>query len=118
MAAKPYASLEELMRALTAILKGQPKAAVRWNEEPEEFDFVFRRNDGGAEIEVIRYPSHKRLAGETVFRATGTVSEICSPFWETLSQIKQDLATDEFARNWRREFPAKEFAALERAIKM
>jgi hypothetical protein len=117
MAAKPYASLEELMRALTAILNGATEAVVRWNEEPEEFDFVFRRSGDDVGLEVIRYPSHKRLEGVSEFAAQGTVNEICAPFCQTLCEVKEDLTTDEFARNWRREFPAKEFAELERAIR-
>jgi hypothetical protein len=117
MACKPYDSLEQLLGGLTAIVRGGTEAIVHWNEEPEEFDFVFRRADGELELAVVRYASHKRKGGEVIFRAAGSVSEIVSAFWDTFRELKEDLATDEFTRNWRRPFPAAEYAELEQAIK-
>lgn len=117
MACNPYRSLEDLMRALASILSGDTEAIVRWNEEPEEFDFVFRRADDDLELAVVRYASHKRKNGEVTFRAGGTVHEVVMPFWTTFQELKRDLGTDEFTRNWRRPFPAEEYAELERAIK-
>lgn len=112
MSCRPYESLEELMRALTAVMSGAKSATVRWNEEPEEFDFVFSEVDGECRLEVIRYTSHLRRDGATVFTAQSSREDICVPFWETLNAMKQDLVVDEFARNWRREFPAKEYSEL------
>lgn len=116
MACQPYDSLEDLMRALAGLLSGDTEAIVHWNEEPEEFDFVFRRADEELELAVVRYASHKRKGGEITFRAGGSVQEIVTPFWETFVELKQDLATDEFTRNWRRPFPEKEYEELERAL--
>src|SRR5882672_3041360 len=109
MACHPYPSLEELMRALAAIAQGEPEARVRWNEDPEEFDFVFRRANDEVEFDVLRHSHGQPGEGRVVFRADGSVAEICRPFWETLRAIHQDLATDDFAGNWRRKFPTKEF---------
>src|SRR5262245_6976696 len=89
MAHKPYPSLEELMQALEATISGKPEAIVRWNEEPEEFDFFFRRSNDRVRFEVVRYPNHKRAAGQSklAFTAEGTVNEICLPFFDTLKEM-------------------------------
>ncbi|MEO6392973.1 MAG: hypothetical protein ABIP75_14080 [Pyrinomonadaceae bacterium] len=116
MSCRPYESLEELMRALTAVMSNAETALVRWNEDPEEFDFVLSAASDECKLEVIRYTSHLRRDGAPVFTAQGTREQICLPFWETLNAMKQDLVVDEFARNWRRAFPFREFAELEAAM--
>jgi hypothetical protein len=118
MAHRPYPSLEELMAALAAIINGAPEATVRWNEDPEEFDFYFHRSGDQVQLDVTRHSAEQRAPGqgELVFHADGSTAEICLPFWETLRAIEQDLATDDFAGNWRRKFPTAEFRKLEQAV--
>lgn len=116
MSCRPYESMEELLSALTAVMSDAESAVVHWNEEPEEFDFVFKVSAVECKLEVIRFTSHLRRDGESVFAANGTREQICLPFWETLKAMKQDLVVDEFARNWRRDFPFKQFEELEAVI--
>jgi hypothetical protein len=113
VAHRPYDSLRDLLAALASLLEGSTGASVRWNAEPEEFDFVLSAAEGGARLSVLRHPDHgRRQAGEEVFGYAGTPDELCRPFCEELLTLGERGETDEFERNWRRPFPEAELRRL------
>ena len=106
-------ALPDLMRILTAL--ADPSAAneyvLRWNRDPEEFDFRFVREGGNLLIEIYQYPTDDRDANERelVFAHSGTVDEVVRSFAETFEQLYEDRDTDEFEFNWRQPFPFAEY---------
>src|SRR5215510_5645420 len=107
-------ALPELMNLLTSLIDDgsqRNEYVLKWNRDPEEFDFRFVRNGDQLLLEIYQYPSEERDESEKelVFSHTGTVSEVCSAFAETFDQLHEDRNTDEFEFNWRQPFPYKEF---------
>ena len=95
VAHKPYDSLRELIEVLIALLEGGARSAVvRWNREPEEFDFVFEARGAEVTISVARYPDHRRHAREVVFQTRQRKSDVCRAFWRELRQLRRRTATD------------------------
>lgn len=119
VAHSPYDSLRDLLAALSALLRGEDNITVKWNREPEEYDFELLRKGDEAELKVVRYPNHRRLkkARETVFSHRASVVDICEPFWDALRDLHGDKDVDEFDKNWRREFPEAEMREFTRGIK-
>lgn len=111
----PYDSLRELIEALVALLGGAPAAAVRWNAEPEEYDFELKA-EGGDEVSlrVVHYEGHRREPSRvsTVFACRAPRVEMCLPFWRELSEMSARSETDVFEQNWRRSFPLRELGRL------
>jgi hypothetical protein len=114
VAHRPYDSLRELLAALASLLEGADRAEVRWNAEPEEFDFVVSvEDDGAAHLSVKRHTSHdRRDDGAEVFGYRGTLRAVCAPFCAELQTLGERGETDEFERNWRRPFPSAELRRL------
>lgn len=116
-----YNSLHDLIESLTALLGGQtPRATVRWNCEPEQYDFRFTADSGNLQLDVIRYPDHLRrdAASRTVFSFRAPALDVCGAFWRELRGLRRRILVDEFDRNWRREFPhaaLREFTRLLRS---
>jgi hypothetical protein len=111
-------ALPEMLRVLTDLLdRNKPAFAhvLKWNRDPEEFDFVFHKNIENAKLEIIQYPTEERgSAGrETVFVYEGALKEFARAFHETFTQLYHDRHTDEFEANWRQPFPALEFENFE-----
>ena len=111
-------ALPQLMQILTELSDArgeQNEYILKWNRDPEEFDFLFvRSGDGGVLFEVYQYPTDEREVAERelVFTHSGAVDEVCSAFAETFDQLYQDRATDEFEFNWRQPFPIREYEAF------
>lgn len=112
-------ALPELLKILTAL--AEPNSAEReyllkWNRDPEEFDFRFLRNDSDVTLEIYQYPTNERDAAERelVFDHTGPASEICSAFAATFEQLYADRETDEFEFNWRQPYPLAEYEEFKR----
>ena len=111
----PHGSaLPELMRILTALAEqggAESEFLLRWNRDPEEFDFRFVRNGSDVVIEIYQYPTDERDASdrELMFSHTGPISEVLRAFGETFEQLYADRDTDEFEFNWRQPFPFEEF---------
>ena len=107
-------ALPELMKILTSLADGnspQNEYVLKWNRDPEEFDFRFVRNGADLLIEIYQYLTDERDAAERelVFSHKGTVAEAITSFGETFEQLYEDRETDEFEFNWRQPFPYKEF---------
>lgn len=116
----PYDSLRDLIEGLSALLAGSEGATVRWNCEPEEFDFrMTARGGDGVEFKAIRYTDHRRRQKDsrTVFALRGSKIEVSLPFWKALRDLQRRVSTDVFASNWKREFPQRELQQLTRLIR-
>jgi hypothetical protein len=110
-------ALPELMKILTALAGGnasQNEYVLKWNRDPEEFDFRFVRDGENLLLEIYQYPTEDRDATERelVFSHHGTVADVLASFAETFEQLYEDRETDEFEFNWRQPFPYKEFEEL------
>ena len=113
----PYDSLRELIEALVALLEGRASAIVRWNREPEEFDFEFVADGAEVTVSVARYPDHRRHTREVVFQTRQQKSDVCRAFWRELRQLRRRTLTDEFEQNWRRAFPEDELRRLTKTFR-
>ena len=119
MSHAPYDSLRELVAGLAAVVAGEGRVTVRWNREPEEYDFCFESAGGEVDFRVVRFRDHRRLpehSGE-VFAFKAAKAEFVLPFWRELRQLRRRSETDVFEQNWRRPFPHEEFRRLNRAVK-
>jgi hypothetical protein len=115
----PYDSLRDLIAALGDVLTNDCERIIKWNSEPEEFDFRFSAHDVVLQLDIIRYPDHRRLAKDSslVFSFRGSRLETCWPFWKELRDLHRRTARDEFDRQWRREFPERELQELTKRIR-
>ena len=114
-------ALPELMRILIAIADaGSPDSEylLKWNRDPEEFDFRFVRSGADVLIEIYQYPTEERhtVERELVFSHTGPVGEVLSAFGVTFEQLYADRDTDEFEFHWRQPFPYKQFEEYRNAL--
>lgn len=115
----PYDSLFDLINALRAILAEDTTLRVKWALEPDELDLTFSARGDEAALEVDWYQNQQRAVGtgERVFSFRGSRLDLCHPFWKALRDLQGDIEVDEFARNWRREFPERELLRLTEEIR-
>jgi hypothetical protein len=101
------------MRILTKIADplGENEFLLKWNRDPEEFDFHFLRSGGDIKIDIYQYPTDERDVHERelVFSHSGSVGETIAAFGDTFDQLYADRDTDEFEFNWRQPFPYGEY---------
>lgn len=114
-------ALSDLMRILTSLADPNTQAneyLLKWNRDPEEFDFHFVRDGRKLTIEIYQYPTDERDASERelVFAHHGTVREVCDAFATTFEQLYADRETDEFEFNWRQPFPFSEYEDFRQKI--
>ena len=118
----PHAgALTELMTILAAIAdpaSTENEYVLKWNRDPEEFDFRFLRNGEKLTLEIYQYPGEDRAVTdrELVFSHVGTVGVTVRAFAETFDQLYADRDTDEFEFNWRQPFPHEAYAAFQAAV--
>lgn len=118
----PHATaLPDLMRILSALSDGattQNEFLLKWNRDPEEFDFRFARSGDDLTIEIYQYPTDDRDADERelVYKHTAPTTEVLSAFAETFDQLYEDRDTDEFEFNWRQPFPYSEYEEFKSRI--
>jgi hypothetical protein len=115
-------ALPELLTVLADLLDSNKAAfthILKWNRDPEAFDFVFHKTGEEAKLEIIQYPTDERkpVEKESVFFYQGPIKNIAAAFHETFSQLHADRHTDEFEFNWRQPFPAVEFEIFESKFK-
>lgn len=116
----PYDSLSDLISALSSLLKGETDLRVKWNREPEEYDFVINHKEDEVRLSVVRFQDHRRLKSksEIVFsHIAATALDICAPFWKALRELHRDIEVDEFDKNWRREFPETQMHELTKLLR-
>lgn len=107
-------ALPELMKILTAIADPntpQAEFLLKWNRDPEEFDFKFQRDGSEVSIEIHQYPTEERDTDkqELVYSHRGPVEDVLRAFNATFDQLYEDRETDEFEFNWRQPFPFNEY---------
>ena len=118
----PHAfALAELMQILTRLAHpGTPENeyVLKWNRDPEEFDFTFQRNGGSVALSIYQYATDEREpeTRELVYTYTGEVNEVCRAFAATFDQLYQDRETDEFEFNWRQPFPYEQYEEFRRQM--
>jgi hypothetical protein len=116
-------ALPELLQILTVLLDesaAENEYVLRWNREPEEFDFRFARGEGeNLLLEIYQYPGETRRASERelVFAHAGDLRDTIEAFHATFAQLFADKDTDEFEFNWRQPFPLREFETFEKKLK-
>src|SRR5829696_4131315 len=62
-------ALPELMKILTSLADAvtpQDEYVLKWNRDPEEFDFRFTRDGANLLLEIFQYPTDEREAAERV----------------------------------------------------
>ncbi|MBX3244053.1 MAG: hypothetical protein KF685_06310 [Acidobacteria bacterium] len=116
-------ALPELMNILTALAGSDGDAreyTLKWNRDPEEFDFRFVRDGEGLLLEIYQYPTDERdvTERELVYSYNGPISTVLSAFAETFDQLYADRETDEFEFNWRQPFPYHEFEEFKTRLSM
>lgn len=116
------AALPELMQILTKLADANStdnEHLLKWNRDPEEFDFRFVRDGDNATLEIYQYPTDERDMSEKerVFSHTGRVRDVCAAFAETFEQLYADRDKDEFEFNWRQPFPYAEYEEFANKIK-
>jgi hypothetical protein len=114
-------ALPELLRILTALSdpsSSENEYLLKWNRDPEEFDFSFLRNGDKLLLEIYQYPTDERETSERelVFSHTGSVKNVLEAFSATFEQLYEDRDTDEFEFNWRQPFPFAEFEEFKARI--
>jgi hypothetical protein len=114
-------ALPELLKILTSLLRSassKNEYLLKWNRDPEEFDFRFVRNGAELSLEIYQYPTNERDSSEKemVFSHIGAVNEVCKAFAETFDQLYEDRDTDEFEFNWRQPFPYREFEEFKKRM--
>jgi hypothetical protein len=113
-------ALPELLGILSSLLTdgGAKEYLLKWNRDPEEFDFHFFKAGNEVLLEIYQYPTEERDAAERelVFSHRGNVREVCEAFFETFAQLYEDRETDEFQFNWRQPFPFAEYENFARLI--
>lgn len=114
-------ALPELLRILTEL--ADPNSAdseymLKWNRDPEEFDFRFIRIGEDLTLDIYQYPTNARdyAERELVFSHQGNVLGICEAFAATFEQLSADRETDEFEFNWRQPFPDREYQQFKAKI--
>jgi len=115
------AALPELMQILTQLadpVSPENEYTLKWNRDPEEFDFRFQRNGEKLLVEIYQFPTDERDAGdrELVFSHEGTVGVVVGAFAETFGQLYEDRDTDEFEFNWRQPFPLDDYRRFEAVV--
>ena len=114
-------ALSELMTLLAKLrdpASPEKEYVLKWNRDPEEFDFRFVRTGDEVMLEIYQYPTDERDLSEKelAFSHTGKVSDVCEAFAETFEQLYADRDTDEFEFNWRQPFPFAEYEAFQRKL--
>ncbi len=105
-------ALSELLETLVSLLENENLShTLKWNRNPEEFDFVFGKNGDETTIEIIEYPTEERDSSnsEKVFSHKGDARQIARAFHETFKQLYEERDIDEFEDNWHQPFPFEEY---------
>lgn len=114
----PYDSIGELVNALYNFLWWSgSESFVRWNEKPNEYEFVFMTVDRTPGFTV--YETTERVSGrarDVAFSCSGSRFQIVLPFWRALRDLETNPEHN-YEIEWRRPFPFREMAALTVKVK-
>lgn len=116
----PYDSIAELINALYDFLswsESETKSVVRWNEQPNEYEFVFVNAGEKAELTISEIS--ERVSGrvrESIFSISDSRLQIALPFWRALRDLETTPAHN-YEAEWRMSFPSREMAVLTAKVK-
>ena len=115
------AALPELMQILTKLADAaspENEFLLKWNRDPEEFDFRFSREGEKLIVEIYQFPTDERDSAERelVFSHVGTFFNVFAAFGETFDNLYADRETDEFEFNWRQPFPYREYEEFKKRM--
>ena len=106
-------ALADLMRILTNLADvelDETDFVLKWNRDPEAYDFHFYRELGNFILEIYQFPTDDRTAPcSLVYSYVGELQPSLAAFAETFKQLYEDRDTDEFEFNWRQPFPYSEY---------
>jgi hypothetical protein len=116
---KPYNSLKDLIESLDTLIIDKRECRIKWNCEPEEFDFQIKLEGEIVKLDVIRFQDHNRLdhTSQIAFSIYSSALDLCVSFWKALRDLRRRIIRDEFDKNWRRPFPHQELNQLTKAIR-
>lgn len=114
----PYKDvLAEILQTLTQLLGTEEfEKTLKWNRNPEEFDFYFAKIGDEVRFELYQFPTAERLEKELCFVHIGDIEEFCESFYDTFSQLYEARETDEFEANWHQSFPFEDFSNFEKTL--
>jgi hypothetical protein len=114
----PYDSITELVTALNKILEGYSEATVRWNEEPAEYEFVFRVSEGHLNLDVCEVTMVQGgIRRNSVFSFIGPRDQSLIAFWRALRELQGRYDPAEYERRWEEPFPTREMEVLTQRMK-
>lgn len=119
-AAVPHRNaLSEMLTMISQLLVADEgfSKTLKWNRDPEEYDFLFKKDGRTAAIEIIEYPTFERESGESVYRFEGDPAAIAKAFVTTFEQMFEERDIDEFEENWHQAFPVEAFENLKTAVR-
>ncbi|NNE66761.1 MAG: hypothetical protein HKN33_09345 [Pyrinomonadaceae bacterium] len=111
-------ALSDMLNTVSGMLctEGDYTRELKWNRDPEEYDFAFTRTGDIATIEITEYPTSSRKHGEVVYHFEGDPFGIAKAFLTTFQQMFEERDVDEFEENWHQEFPIAELEGLKEAV--
>ncbi len=104
----PDDSIGDLARAATGLLAGEPEQVVVWNDNPQQYEFVFTSTCGRTRLEVRAFPGRvrSRLRPETPVTAVeADTVEFARAIWRGLRRLQGALSEEEFLGRWHHPFP-------------
>ena len=108
----PFTPLEDLIEGVAALADGsRSEAVVRWNCEPEQYDWHFRAAGPHTQIRVLRYADARRLDPQEIFAQQLPTAQLAQQLLAEVRELRNRAERDVFVSNWQRPFPD---AALER----
>lgn len=112
------AQLMQILAELAPQSTDPRERLLKWNRDPEEFDFRFVREGDKMLLQIYQYPTDDRSFAERelVFTHLDKAENVFSAFAQTFEQLYADRETDEFEFNWRQPFPFAEFEEFKNRI--
>jgi hypothetical protein len=101
----PYDSLNEMVGALHGLTTYDDVRLVHISEEPAVCELRFNRNGGTIELDLCRRAWEHHPHCRMLLEASGSILEMCLPFWRALRNLQARFSEKEFERRWHRPFP-------------
>lgn len=117
----PYeGALAELLTILTSLAdtaSDETDFVLKWNRDPEAYDFHFCRELGNFILEIYEFPTGDRDEPcSLVYHYVGELHGSLRSFERTFDQLYTDRETDEFEFNWRSPFPYEAYRKFKESL--
>ncbi|GGU76302.1 hypothetical protein GCM10010178_79460 [Lentzea flava] len=100
---------EDLLGAVTRLLRGEPEARVRFEAEPAVYRWDFERDGDSACVRLVEQPSTEIWSTRQPLGALARVVVRC------FDSVADRQGEDGYHREWRRPFPRAELEGLRAA---